>query len=169
MTDVSLWMLIGLPGSGKSTWACRFCQSFPELGYISTDQIRKDLFGDEAIQGPWREVWQRVLNDFDHTVEAAQRGHCIGTVYDATNTQRKGRRRVIRAGQRAGFTRFIAVWIDAPLDHCLSRNRQRSRRVPPEVIETMARQIAGTPPHWEEGFDAVYRLRPLLEKSPRLF
>ena len=41
-------ILCGIPGSGKSTYA----QSFEELGWVhlSSDLIRKELYGDESIQ-----------------------------------------------------------------------------------------------------------------------
>jgi predicted kinase len=47
--------LIGVPGSGKSTFAA----SIAKLGnyiIISTDEIRAALYGNAAIQGNWNEV-----------------------------------------------------------------------------------------------------------------
>ncbi|MGF1457838.1 MAG: AAA family ATPase [Leptolyngbyaceae cyanobacterium] len=155
--DIPLWILIGLPGSGKSTWAQAMQQSSPSLKYISTDRIRRELFGDEAIQGPWRQVWHQVLQEFQLGVQQASSAGGVGAIYDATNARRRGRRQVIAAARIVGFTRLLAVWLDLPLEICLQRNYQRSRQVPPEVIHGMARQLTGAPPHWQEGFDAVYR------------
>ena len=157
--DIPLWLLIGLPGSGKSTWASHFNQSAPPFVIISTDQIRAQLFGNAATQGPWLQVWQRVTEQLRATAEQARQGHISGAIYDATNGQRQGRRTVIQAARAAGFNRLLAVWLDAPITLCVHRNGQRSRQVPTEVIETMARQLAGAPPHCEEGFDALYRLQ----------
>lgn len=156
---IPLWLLIGLPGSGKSTWATYFCQRNPPLQLISTDKIRGELFGDEAIQGPWLSVWAEVTRCFQLAVQQTQTGTVLGTVYDATNAQRKGRRVVIQAARAAGFNRILAVWFDIPTAICLHRNQQRSRQVPVEVIEAMARQLAGASPHVDEGFDALYRVR----------
>ncbi|MGD1941737.1 MAG: AAA family ATPase [Leptolyngbyaceae cyanobacterium] len=157
--EIPLWLLIGLPGSGKSTWANQFHQSAPSLVVISTDQIRAQLFGHAATQGPWLQVWHRVTEQLQETVEHTRQGHVTGAIYDATNMQRQGRRTVIQAARAAGFTRLLAVWFDLPTPLCLHRNEQRSRQVPPDVIETMARQLAGAPPHCDEGFDALYRLQ----------
>ncbi len=157
--DIPLWLIIGLPGSGKSTWARRFQQAGPEIAYISTDQIRGELFGDEAIQGSWPQVWQRVQQDFQIVVQQTDEGQVSGALYDATNVQRRGRRRVIQAARSSGFTRLQAVWLDVPLATCLERNQRRARQVPTDIINAMSRQLAGAPPHPDEGFAAVYRLR----------
>ncbi|NEQ46114.1 MAG: AAA family ATPase [Leptolyngbya sp. SIOISBB] len=155
-----LWLLIGLPGSGKSTWAEHFRQSGPEIAYVSTDQIRRQLFGGEAIQGSWPQVWQRVIHEWQQAVQQTRQGKIYGALYDATNTQRQGRRQVIKTAQVLGFTKFIAIWLDVPLADCLKRNQGRSRQVPTDVIQAMSRQLIGAPPHPDEGFAAVYRLCP---------
>jgi predicted kinase len=48
-----LILLIGLPGSGKSTLAKQLLTECPHMQRICTDAIRGQLFGSEAIQGPW--------------------------------------------------------------------------------------------------------------------
>jgi predicted kinase len=156
--DIPLWIMIGLPGSGKSTWAARFSRNTPPLALIATDQIRQALFGEEAIQGPWMCVWTRVTHDLQQAVWQTRQDLLAGAIYDATNTQRQDRQIVLQTARRLGFTRLMAVWCDSPLAICLDRNQRRSRHVPEAVIQTMARQLAGAPPHCDEGFDAVYRL-----------
>lgn len=91
-------------------------------------------------------------------VRQSQEGELHGALYDATNVRRRDRRRVMQTAQSLGFTRLLAVWFDVPLGICLQRNQGRSRQVPPAVIATMSRQLAGAPPQPEEGFAAIYRL-----------
>jgi len=165
--DFPLWVLIGLPGSGKSTWASYFQQANAPIALISTDQIRQELFGNEATQGPWLQVWATVVERWQQAAQQTQTGQLRGAIYDATNAQRRHRRTVIQQARSSGFTRLLAVWVDVPLSICLERNQQRSRQVPSEVIHTMARQIDGAPPHCDEGFDAVYRLGPLLPSTAK--
>jgi predicted kinase len=45
--------LIGLPGSGKSTFACKLQEMIPNAVIVSSDTARKKLYGDESIQGDW--------------------------------------------------------------------------------------------------------------------
>lgn len=158
MDDVPLWLMIGLPGSGKSTWAHQFVAGPVPVLWVSTDAIRAQRYGHAAVQGNWGEVWAEVQHQFHQGVTQTRQGRLGGVLYDATNTRRRARKDVIKAARRIGFGRILAVWLDVPVECCLSRNRQRSRQVPEAVIQTMARQLAGAPPHCSEGLDAVFRL-----------
>ena len=46
--SATLYLLVGVPGAGKTTWAMQH----PKLVHISSDAIRKELFGKEmTLQG----------------------------------------------------------------------------------------------------------------------
>ncbi|MBW4472995.1 MAG: AAA family ATPase [Stenomitos rutilans HA7619-LM2] len=53
-------LLVGLPGSGKSSFATALLRHCPQRRLIATDAIRFRLFGDEALQGHWLKVWHEV-------------------------------------------------------------------------------------------------------------
>jgi len=145
-----LLMLIGLPGSGKSTLATRLAA---QEGWqvVSTDCIRGQLFGDEAIQGSWFQIWAEVERQL-RAIAPLPNGKVI---YDATNTRRRQRRQFISLARSWGFERVEAFWVDVPLEVCLVRNRARDRQVPVPVICTMHRQLQGAPPSLQEGFDRL--------------
>ncbi|NEN90118.1 MAG: AAA family ATPase [Okeania sp. SIO3H1] len=148
-----LIILIGLPASGKSTLARKIVTRYPQCQLISTDAIRAQLFGDEAIQGPWLRVWQQVQQKFYQAVRQTSLA-----IYDATNVQRRQRRQVIDLAKGSGFTHLTGLWLDKSLELCLRRNRQRQRQVPEEVIMKMYRQLTDAPPSCEEGLDIVKRI-----------
>lgn len=148
-----LIILIGLPASGKSTLARKIVTRYPQCQLISTDAIRTQLFGDEAIQGPWLQVWQQVQQQFYQAVRQTSLA-----IYDATNAQRRQRRQVIDLAVESGFSHLTGLWLDKSLDLCLKRNRQRQRQVPEEVIMKMYRQLTDAPPSCEEGLDVLKRI-----------
>jgi predicted kinase len=152
---VSLLILVGIPGSGKSTWARDFVLAQPRYQIVSTDGLRAELYGDESIQGDWGQIWQRVLTQWREGVDAIRQGALDGVIYDATNTRRRNRRGAIAAARRVGFTAITLVYFDLPLSLALDRNRMRSRQVPPDVIATMHRQLQGAPPSVLEGCDRI--------------
>lgn len=156
---VPLSLLVGIPGSGKSTWARSFVLAHPRYQIVSTDNLRAALYGDEAIQGDWRQIWQRVLTDWREGIEAIRQGELDGVIYDATNTRRKNRREAIAAARDLGFTAITLVWFDLPLSLALERNRGRSRQVPVDAIAAMHRQLRGAPPSVQEGCDDLLILR----------
>jgi predicted kinase len=158
MTDIPLILLIGLPGSGKSTWAAQFVAQRPGYRWVSTDDIRQRLYGDAAEQGDWLQIWQAVVQDWQTSADAVAQGLLQGVVYDATNVRRRYRRSAIAIARQCGFTHLTAHWFDLPLEVCLQRNRQRSRQVPEEIVLRMHRQLMGAPPTLAEGFDQLVRL-----------
>lgn len=148
-----LFILIGLPASGKSTLAKDIIIRYPGCKLISTDAIRAQLFGDEAIQGPWLQVWNQVQQQFQEAV-----GQTSPAIYDATNAQRRRRKEVIDFARETGFSYIIGLWLDKSLELCLERNKQRHRQVPEEVIMKMYRQLSDAPPSCEEGLDKLKRI-----------
>ncbi len=153
--EIPLLMLVGIPGSGKSTWAANFVAAHPRHGIVSTDNLRAALYGDEVIQGDWQQIWQRVLTQWRGGIEAIRQRELDGVIYDATNTRRRNRRGAIAAARDLGFTSITLVWFDLPLSLALERNRGRSRQVPADVIAAMHRQLQGAPPSVQEGCDRL--------------
>ncbi|OUL37777.1 AAA family ATPase [Nostoc sp. T09] len=152
----ALLLLIGLPGSGKSTWAKKLLVECPQMQLISTDAIRGLLFGNEAIQGPWLLIWREIQRQLQ---QASISGKT--TIYDATNAQRRHRREIVALARDVGFSKIIGIWADTPLWLCLARNQKRDRRVPEEIILRMHCQLRDAPPNLEEGLDCLIRFSQL--------
>lgn len=146
-----LIMLIGLPGSGKSSLARYWIKKYSQWRLVSTDTIRAQLFGNESVQGSWLLVWKRVEQQFCQAVKEAPI-----TIYDATNAARKQRKEAIALARTTGFTYIAGVWLNLPLSLCLERNQKRSRIVPEEVILRMYRQLQDAPPALADGLDRLY-------------
>ncbi|WP_430711860.1 AAA family ATPase [Nodosilinea sp. AN01ver1] len=153
-----LLMLVGVPGSGKSTWARDFVLAHPRYRIVSTDTIRATLYGNETIQGDWRQIWHQVVVQWQQSIAAIQRGELEGVIYDATNARRRNRREAIAAARHLGFAPIALGWFDVPLSLALERNRGRSQPVPIDIIATMHRQLQGAPPSVAEGVDQVLLL-----------
>jgi len=152
-----LILLIGLPGSGKSSLAQQWCILNREVQWISTDRIRAQLFGDETVQGPWLRVWNEVHRQFCRAVVAIEAGQCPFAIYDATNAERKQRRDAIALARGTGFTQITGIWLNPPLAVCLERNHQRDRNVPELVILRMHRELISAPPTLTDGLDHLIR------------
>ncbi|MGI0492233.1 AAA family ATPase [Alkalinema pantanalense CENA528] len=150
-----LLLLVGLPGSGKSTIAQQLLQQTPCARVISTDGIRAQLFGDASIQGPWLKIWLEIRQQFLQATADIQSGQGAFAIFDATNAVRKQRRAAIVLARKCGFTTVVGLWVELPLQVCLERNQARSRQVPEAVIERMARRLYGAPPQVEDGFDRL--------------
>jgi predicted kinase len=150
MTQPKLILLIGLPGSGKSTFANQLLAQDPQRQLISTDIIRGKLFGNQANQGCWLLVWQEVQRQFQLVAS-----HNQTAIYDATNVTRCTRRQVIDVAHESGFLQVVGVWLHTPVWLCLARNKRRQRCVPEDIIFHMHHQLQSVPPSATEGFDEL--------------
>lgn len=140
-------LLVGLPGSGKSTWAAG------KHGVLSTGALRELLADDPADQGIHDRVF-RVLRDLiRHRLQLKR----PVTYVDATNLTPKERRPYVKLA-RLFDAGIEAVFFDVPMAECIRRNRARGRVVPDDVIVKMAKRL--TPPALEEGFSQVTLIPP---------
>jgi predicted kinase len=146
-----LTVLVGLPGSGKSTWAKR---NLPQHVYISPDEIRYEKFEVQFDQKVEPQVWQIALALVEGNLKLNR-----PVVFDATNLTPKRREFLVEIGQRHGaFLR--AVLVNTPLSRCLKQNRTRRsfEHVPDRLIINMAKTLVK--PKKEEGFDEVLVVKP---------
>ena len=90
-----LIIIVGLPGSGKSTYAKSIMDPEGRIQYCSSDKVREDLYGDESIQGDSNKVFRVLHNNVKNFLD---RGYDV--IYDATNVTRKSRRTIINEARK---------------------------------------------------------------------
>jgi len=137
-----LVVMVGLPGSGKSTWAT---ENFRHI--VSPDRIRLDEIGMAFDRAGEERVWSLARTRVREHL-AAGRVVC----FDATSVTTKRRAVLGRMAEGVGLP-AIAVWMRVPEEVAWERNLSRERPVPRAAFEQLAE--AFQPPTTEEGFDAV--------------
>lgn len=151
MTIPKLIMLVGIPGSGKSTYAKDYIKKNPDTLHLSSDKIREELWGSESVQGDPNEVFSLMQS---RAVEALKKGTDV--IYDATNINRKDRAHIIDICPK--FAKIEARIIWAPIETCIRRDAGRKRTVGKSVIDMMLKRFQ--PPFYDEGFDNIKIILP---------
>lgn len=146
MNKPIFYMLIGLPGSGKSTTAKYLAQKY-NANIHSSDAIREELSGDINNQ----DINNLVFNTLHRRVkDDLQNGkNCI---YDACNISYKRRMAFLQELKNIPCEK-ICVLVATPYDVCLERNVSRDRKVPEDVIKRM--YFSFNIPFWYEGWDDI--------------
>lgn len=144
-----LYVLVGLPGSGKSTYAKEYIESqfINRAKVISTDAIRQELTGSEQDQTLNREVFKLFHERIRRYLELG-----YDVIADATNITIKSRAAILACTKGINCIKIATVF-GTDIQSCLQNNFKRKRRVPEDIIYSMCSKFQI--PFYEEGFDVI--------------
>ena len=131
--DLSLVVLVGASGSGKSTFAARH---FKPTEVLSSDACRALVSDDENDQAATKDAFEIL-----HFIAGKRLAAGKLTVVDATNVQREARRPLVELA-RTHHVLPVAIVFDLPERLCLDRNAGRpDRAFGPHVVRQQRSQL----------------------------
>ena len=127
-----VFVMCGLPGSGKSTWAK---EKYPDLPVVSRDIIRAKLGftedDDEKAVLTSSQEKQVTAEEYRQITKYAK--NRTSFIVDDTNSIPKYRKELINTLKDYG-AKVIGVNVDTPLEICINRRRGQ---ILPEVMERL--------------------------------
>jgi protein phosphatase len=149
--ELSLVVLVGASGSGKSTFAAT---RFLPTEVLSSDFCRALAADDENDQSATNDAFEIL-----HFIAGKRMAGGRLTVVDATNVKREDRAKLIQLAREHHFLP-VAIVFDLPERLCQDRNRDRSDRdFGPHVIRNQLRDLRrGLRGMRKEGFRQVHVL-----------
>jgi predicted kinase len=137
MATGKLIMCMGLPASGKSTWAKAQVERDPKnIVRVNKDDIRAELFNKDWSHDKEKEVIR--IRDF-RISEALSKGKTV--ISDDTNFAPKHRGRLQELAKKYKALFEVKDFLDVPMEECIRRDSLREEgRVGEAVIRGMATQ-----------------------------
>lgn len=154
--ELSLVVLIGVSGSGKSSFARKH---FKTTEILSSDECRGLVSDDENNQAATTDAF-----DVLYYIAGKRLKNGLLTVIDATNVQKESRKGLIELG-KTYHCLPIAIVLDLPEEICEERNKKREdRNFGGHVIRQQRQQLKKSIRFLkEEGFRQIYVLKSLEE------
>lgn len=145
MNKPTLWVMVGLSGSGKSSVAKEIAENNHNTAIVSSDSIREELTGDYGNQENNEEVFKvfrkRIRDELENN---------INVIVDAINITMRSRRAIIENVKGIECHKIVYL-IPKPFRQCKIDNLNRPHPVPEEVLDKQIRKFQI--PFMEEGFE----------------
>lgn len=143
-------LLVGLSGSGKTTYA-KDIEDGENCVLLSSDDLRKEFYGNENIQDNPSFIFEQMRI---RTLRALKEGKDV--IYDATNLSSKRRKALL--GQLPKNTLKLCHCIITPLEKCVENDSKRERHVSEHVIMRQLEQFQM--PWYDEGWNDIIIVKP---------
>ena len=146
----TLYITVGLPGSGKSTYSKNFIKD-KDVEYLSSDELRAVYGKSEEDQTVTPLVFGHIKRKVDEFLKDGK-----NVLVDATSVNRKERSDYIKTAKKYG-AKVVAIVFKMDRQGLIDRNKKRGeqggRVVPDWVIDKMLAKFEE--PSYDEGIDVM--------------
>ena len=146
----TLYITVGLPGSGKSTYAKEFVKG-KDIEYLSSDELRAVYGKGEDDQTVTPIVFGHIKRKVDEFLKDGK-----NVLVDATSVNRRERSDYINTAKKYG-SKVVALVFKMDRNGLIARNKKRGeeggRVVPDWVIDKMLNKYEE--PSHDEGIDVI--------------
>jgi peroxiredoxin/predicted kinase len=154
-----LYVMVGLPGSGKTTYARSRLRG---AARVSMDDLRLMLHGAQ-YDARYESFIHTAARDLLDRLAARANLDRFDVLFDATNVTRAYRAECVRRARRFGLEP-VCVYCEVDLETALMRNGARASAVPADIVRRFQGQLE--PPAEDEGFGSILRVVRTSEEEP---
>lgn len=142
-----IYVTVGIPGSGKSTWAEMHRDELNAIVH-SSDNIRSELLGNINDQTQNDKVFRILHQRIKDDLRAGK-----NVIYDATSLNRRKRCHFLKSELNSIECEKVCILFATPWEEALACNFIRERQVPEDVLIRMYKNFET--PYYTDGFDDI--------------
>ena len=146
MKQKNLYVCVGIPGSGKSTWVSKNAERL-NAHVVSRDTIRFSLLKkNDGYFDKETEVYNAFIYEIQEHLNKGE-----NVIADATHLNQASRNKLLNR-LVLNDVNIIPIFFDTPLRIAMDRNdaREGLAKVPRSVMRRMGAQLV--PPHYHEAY-----------------
>jgi len=154
------YMMIGVPGSGKSTYAKNLIKYVNDIDKkqnivcISRDEIRFSLLKEEdAYFSKENQVYKIFIQKIRENLKAGN-----DVIIDATHMTWGSRHKMFKNLANIENLKIIGIWMNIPFSKCYKNNNKREglAKVPEDTLKNMIKHFEK--PEIKEGFTEIWEI-----------
>ena len=133
--NLKVYLLVGSPGSGKSTWRKDFISKNPNTKCVCPDEYRAIIGGNAANQAVSFQAFCACYDDMKQYLDQGK-----DVIVDATNMYRRTRKKFIQIAREKSASVVAMVFeVDKPtlLKRIAKRVSEGGMNVPENVVDNM--------------------------------
>lgn len=146
MNNAILYMTVGIPGSGKSTYSTQFALK-NNIRYLNSDQLRAHFGTGETDQSVTPQVFRYIKSEVNKLLSEN-----ISVLVDSTSITKRNRQDFIDIAKKQN-AKCEVIYFKIDLELAKTRNNSRSRSVPEFVLDNMHKKLQV--PVVTEGIDRI--------------
>lgn len=162
----TMFILIGPPGIGKSTWVKN---NWPEIPILSSDFFTEEVAKENGITyddmffDTYKHLAKERNRRYNKRITELQQMNCNFAV-DRTNLTVKGRKKLMRQFPKHNVIAVVFEFDDIAnvYNNCLKRSEQITKTVSENVFNRFVNSY--TPPTIDEGFSKILTVKPFWNK-----
>lgn len=153
--QLTAYILVGLPASGKSSWSREHVAENPNTVIVNNDTIRNDYMDQNKIT-KWSPQVEEVVRVQRELAVRTAKNRSQNVILDNTHMNPKTRRQTVEFCEGLGYTVELVDFQHVSVNECVKRDAQREgrARVGEKVIRDMYRKFSPRPaegelPDWQ--------------------
>ena len=144
------FITVGLPGSGKTTWALDYISKNPATARVNSDTLRAEYMDREKID-KWSPAVEEVIRCQKELLIRTAAFNKKDLVIDDTHFNPKTRKQIVEFCESIGYETELVDFQHVSVEECVQRDAQRTgrARVGEKVIRDMYRKFSPRPAEGE--------------------